>query len=157
MAAPAMNGYIKSSVDAETQTETPLPQQPRPPLEPSETLRAKMITKAYKPPHKLESPDATHAGPAALLAAQNKKLSPTPWTFEGNKNSNTAATLARAQSKPIEAWKAEPEKMSPAGAAATLAHRATITEKTVVQKEVSPIATSAARTPRQSICIMSCN
>src|SRR5271155_5497620 len=101
--------------DAQTQTD-PVPGLQKPSSSPpSETVRANQIRQSYRPPHQLNSPDASHAGSAALLAAQHT-TSPTAWTFDGNAGASAAASLAKAQSKPIEAWK--PDKLSSAGAAA---------------------------------------
>lgn len=93
----------------------------------------------------MKSPDATHAGSAALLAAQHTK-SPEGWTYDGNANAGAAASLARANSKPIEAWK--PDKLSSAGAAASLAHRASISERP--PRDASNSAAAALRAPHSS-------
>jgi len=133
-------------VDAQTQTDLPLQQESPPSSPPSDTFRANQIRQSYRPPHQLNSPDATHAGSAALLAAQNTS-SPSAWTFAGNAGASAAASLARANAKPIEAWK--PDKLSSAGAAASLAHRASISEKTV-PKDASASAAAALRIPNRS-------
>jgi len=135
-------------VDAQTQTD-----RPSAPIPPSDALRAKEIRSAYRPPHQLSSPDVSHAGSAALLAAQHTS-SPAAWTFEGNANSSAAAALARANSKPIEAWK--PDRLSSAGAAASLAHRNSIGERNSVDKNAgagasaSASAAAALRSPTRS-------
>ena len=132
-------------IDAQTQTEA-LPRIPVTTSPPSETMRANQIRQSYRPPHQLNSPDATHAGSAALLAAQHT-TSPSAWTYEGNAGASAAASHARAQSKPIEAWK--PDKLSSAGAAASLAHRASISEKKV-PKDANSGAAVALRSPTKS-------
>ena len=126
-------------VDPQTQTDLPIPL--------SDALRAKEIRSSYRPPHHLNSPDATHAGSAALLAAQHTS-SPVAWTFDGNAGSSAAAALARANSKPIEAWK--PNKLSSAGAAASLAHRISISERTPTPTDASASAAAALRSPTKS-------
>lgn len=135
---------VRTGVDAQTQTDT------RPSIlttssPPSETARANQIRQHYRPPHKLNSPDATHAGSAALLAAQHTS-SPTAWTFDGDEGATAAASAARAQPKPIQAWK--PDKLSSAGAAASVAHRTNISDRGV-PKDASVSATAALR-PRAS-------
>ena len=134
---------VGMGIDAQTQTDSPVARQPLSSSSPpSETVRATQIRQSYRPPHQLNSPDITHAGSAALLAAQHTS-SPTAWTFGGNQGASAAASLARAQSRPIEAWK--PDKLSSAGAAASLAHRANISERSV-PKGTSASATNALRT-----------
>src|SRR5436190_5411886 len=99
-------GAIRMGIDAQTQTDSDLvARQPPPPppsssSPPSETMRANQIRQSYRPPHQLNSPDITHAGSAALLAAQHTS-SPQAWTFDGNAEASAAASLARAQSRPI--------------------------------------------------------
>jgi hypothetical protein len=151
---PSGNGGGSVAVDAQTQTDSlpstsPVnpPQRQSPPL--SETRRAHQIRQSYRPPHQLNSPDTSHAGSAALLAAQ-KPSSPAAWTFEGNAGASAAASLARAQSRPIEAWKFQPDKLSSAGAAASLAHRTSISERPVVPKDASVSAATALRSPTKS-------
>jgi hypothetical protein len=136
---------VYTGTDAQTQTEA-APGIPITTSPPSETVRANQIRQSYRPPHQLKSPDATHAGSAALLAAQHTS-SPSAWTYEGNAGASAAASLARANSKPIEAWK--PNKLSSAGAAASLAHRASISEKKD-SKEASASASAALRSPTRS-------
>jgi len=140
------------TTDAQTQTDAPV--QPRQqPI--SDTLKAAQNRQSYRPPHQLNSPDATHAGSAALLAAQHT-TSPTAWTYDGSAGASAAASLAKANSKPIEAWK--PDKLSSAGAAASLAHRASISERTTpVHKNDGTASASGAsaalRSPKQSIVL----
>src|SRR5579859_6055698 len=119
----AVSSGSNPGIDAPTQPDPASPVAPA--IHQSDTARANSIRQTYRPPHQLNSPDATHAGSAALLAAQHT-TSPTAWTFEGNAGASAAATLAGAHSKPIEAWK--PDKLSSAGAAASLAHRTSISE-----------------------------
>ena len=140
----ANGGGPSPSLGIDAQTQTDVPSAPAPL---SETLRAKGIRSSYKPPHQLNSPDATHAGSAALLAAQHT-TSPTAWTFGGNAGSSAAAALARANWKPIEVWK--PDKLSSAGAAASLAHRNSISERTPPAKDASAGAATALRSPTRS-------
>jgi hypothetical protein len=129
------------AIDAQTQTDSAPQAAPS-----SETVRAKEIRQSYRPPHQLKSPDATHAGSAALLAAQHS-ISPAAWTYDGDANASAAASLARAQSRPIEAWK--PDNLSSAGAAASLAHRASISERGV-SKDAKDSASAALRSPTRS-------
>lgn len=132
-------------IDAQTQTDSdPIAPQQHSSPPPSETLRAKQIRQHYCPPHQLNSPDTTHAGSAALLAAQHSS-SPTAWKFEGNAGAIAAASLARAQSKPIEAWK--PDKLSSAGAAASLAHRTNVNERSVPKDASASAATALQARP----------
>src|SRR5208282_2168714 len=105
---------IGMGIDAQTQTDSDPVARRRPRSSsspPSKTMRANQIRRSYRPPHQLNSPDVTYAGSAALLAAQHTS-SPTAWTFDGNAGANAAASLARTQSRPIEAWK--PDKLSSA-------------------------------------------
>ena len=132
-------------IDAQTQTDSDRVAHQQPlssSSPPSETMRANQIRQNYRPPHQLNSPHTTHAGSAALLAAQHTS-SPPAWTFEGNAEASAAASFARAQSRPVEAWK--PDKSSSAGAAASLAHRKSISERSV-PKDASASATAALRT-----------
>jgi hypothetical protein len=129
-----------SGIDAQTQTD-PAPRLPAP----SDTVRANQIRQSYRPPHQLNSPDTSHAGSAALLAAQHSSTPPA-WTYDGDANASAAASLARANSKPIEAWK--PNKLSSAGAAASLAHRASISDRPG-SRDASASASAALR-PRSS-------
>lgn len=151
VAAPPINPTLAmGGVDAQTQTDfeqkasstaTPVT---GPPV--SDTLRANQIRQSYRPPHQLTSPDTTHAGSAALLAAQHTS-SPSAWTFGGHAGASAAASLARSQSKPIEAWK--PDKLGPAGTAASLAHRTSISgRRTSKERETNASNASATAAPR---------
>jgi hypothetical protein len=142
---PASRGEAsRITANAQTQTDPP-PSISTSPVQspPSDTKRYNQNRQSYRPPHQLNSPDATHAGSAALLAAQHTK-SPDAWTYEGNANAGAAASLARANSRPIEAWK--PDKLSSAGAAASLAHRASIAERPA-SRDASSSAAAALRAP----------
>src|SRR5271170_4758859 len=88
------NPVIETGIDAQTQTDSQ--RIPSASSAPSEKARAKEIRQPYRPPHQLNSPDATHAGSAALLAVQHT-TSLTTWRFEGNAGASAAASLARAQ------------------------------------------------------------
>jgi hypothetical protein len=142
------SAVIGTGVEAQTQTDSQPSILPTSYSPPSDTLRANQIRQHYRPPHQLNSPDATHAGSAALLAAQ-RTSPPIAWTFDGNDGAAAAASLARAQSKPIEAWK--PDKLSSAGAAASLAHRTGMSNRGVPQ-DASISAATALRLRTSIYC-----
>ena len=136
---------IAIGTDAQTQTDSgPVARQQQlsSSSPPSETMRANKNRQSYRPPHQLNPPDITHAGSAALLAVQHTS-SPAAWTFDGNAGASAAASHAKAQSRPIEAWK--PDKLSSAGAAASLAHKRSASERSV-PKDASASARAALRT-----------
>jgi len=149
VAAPPVRTAFGMGVDATTQTDVQRPTTSTAGPPPSDTLRANQIRQSYRPPHQLNSPDTSHAGSAALLAAQHT-TSPSAPTYGGHAGAHAAASLARSQSKTIEARK--PNKLSSAGAAASLAHRASISEGSGPRdKDARASAAAALRTPTSGI------
>jgi len=150
-AAPPVRPAFGMGVDATTQTDV----QQKAALTagrtpPSNTLRVNQIRRSYRPPHQLNSPDTSHAESAALLAAQHT-IPSSAWTYGGHAGAHAPASLARSQPNAIEARK-KPPKLSSAGAAASLAHRANINEGSGSRdKEASASAAAALRTPISGI------
>jgi hypothetical protein len=134
-----------NTIDVQTQTDfislPPSTTQPVP------SHRTSQAYPPYTPLYQLHSPDATHAGSAALQAARNTSAR-SAQAVNGNSVASVAATLAQSQHRPTEARK--PDRLSSSSAAASLAHKTNNINERSVPKDAGKSAIAALRSHTQS-------